>query len=65
VGDIHKDGLGLYKFYSEELMNLVKELLVRDPTKRLGHDGDADKILAHNAFSMLTKELDGSPNDDG
>lgn len=41
--------------------------MVRDPTKRLGYEGDSETILKHVAFELLTKVegQDGSPNDTG
>jgi len=69
IDDIPENGLGLNKEYSDDLKALVKELLVRDPTKRLGYTAtftgadDYKQILEHAAFKKLTEENDGSPND--
>lgn len=65
--DIPAGGLGLNVKYSADLKNLVKALLVRDPTKRLGYTNDSDEILGHDAFKLLTKVPgeDGSPEDKG
>tara|TARA_B110000285_G_C14730102_1_gene426045 strand:- start:149 stop:502 length:354 start_codon:yes stop_codon:yes gene_type:complete len=41
---------GGYKQYSQELRDLVRALIVRDPEARLGSKGDAKEILAHPAF---------------
>jgi len=61
--DIHEKGLGLAKHYSKEMKELVQALLVRDPTKRLGHDGDSDAILAHPAFKAIEGQNSDGPQD--
>ena len=65
--NLHADGKGLSDKYSADLKNLVKALLVRDPTKRLGYEKDSKEILLHEAFGILTKVQgeDGSPADKG
>ena len=65
--DIPINGFELNGKYSDDLKNLVKALLVRDPTKRLGYTKDSDEILDHVAFRLLTKVPgeDGSPDDKG
>jgi hypothetical protein len=44
--------------YSDELKHLVKSLLERDPTNRLGHEGGmkkgAEDVLNHPAFKELS-----------
>jgi serine/threonine protein kinase len=67
--DIPADGQGRKGHYSDELKDLVKKLLVRNPEQRLGYavnyTDDYKMILQHKAFEKLTKENDGSPNDPG
>jgi serine/threonine protein kinase len=47
---------GGYKHYSQELRDLVRALIVRDPEARLGSKGDAKEILAHPAFDAALIE---------
>lgn len=36
--------------FSKEAVDVIKKLLQRDPTKRLGFKNDADEILQHKFF---------------
>ena len=65
--DIPVGGAGLCGKYSADLKALVKALLVRDPTKRLGYTRDSEEILEHAAFKVINNNdgKDGSPNDKG
>jgi hypothetical protein len=51
--DIPYEGRGLSVKYSVEIENLVKALLERDPTKRLGSTNGSKEILEHDAFRAL------------
>jgi hypothetical protein len=42
--------------YSDELMDLVNSLLVKEKEKRLGAEGDFKTILAHPFFSGIDFE---------
>jgi len=39
--------------YSDDIMDLIKKLLQKDRTKRLGFKNDAEEILSHKAFANI------------
>lgn len=50
---------GKYR-YSKQIKDLVQSLLTREPTKRLGHNNDADEILQHQVFKTFDlNNIDG------
>jgi len=44
--------IGAWQQFSPELRDLVMKLVERDPTKRLGANGDVTEVLAHPVFNQ-------------
>ena len=39
--------------YSDEVMDLIQQLLIKDKDKRLGSKGDMDEVLSHPWFKDI------------